>query len=49
MSEKNYKIISGFKFPLEFPDESIYYALNYKPKDRQKVIVTYPKSGTTAF
>ena len=47
MCEKNYKIISGFKFLLDFPDENIYYALNYKPKDGQKVIVSFPKSGTT--
>ena len=46
MTEKNYKTISGFKFPLEFPEKSISYALNYKPKDGQKVIVSYPKTGT---
>lgn len=42
-----YKTINGFKFPASFSPETIEFALNYKPKSTDLLIVTYPKCGTT--
>jgi hypothetical protein len=41
------QLINNFRFPISFPRENIEFALNYKPQNDDKFIVTYPKCGTT--
>ena len=41
------QLINNFRFPISFPRENIEFALNYKPENDDKFIVTYPKCGTT--
>jgi hypothetical protein len=41
------QLINNFRFPKSFARENIEFALNYKPENDEKFIVTYPKYGTT--
>jgi hypothetical protein len=41
------QLINNFQFPISFPLENIEFALNYKPENFDKFLVTYPKCGTT--
>ncbi len=41
------QLINNFRFPLSFPRENIEFALNYKPENGDRFIVSYPKCGTT--
>jgi hypothetical protein len=41
------QLINNFRFPISFPRENIEFALNYKPQNDDKFLVTYPKCGTT--
>jgi len=42
-----FQTVRNLKFNARFPRENIEFALNYKPLDTDKFVVTYPKSGTT--
>jgi hypothetical protein len=39
--------VRNFKFAADFSRDNIEFAINYKPLDTDKFVVTYPKSGTT--
>src|SRR5579862_605035 len=41
------QLIHDFRHDAFFPRESIEFALNYKPENNDKFLVTYPKCGTT--
>jgi len=41
------QLINNFRFPIIFPRESIEFALNYKPQNDDKFVVSYPKCGST--
>jgi hypothetical protein len=41
------QLINNFRFPIIFSRESIEFALNYKPENDDKFIVSYPKCGST--
>jgi hypothetical protein len=42
-----YQLIDGYRDEALFPRENIEFALNYRPQNTDKFLVTYPKSGTT--
>ncbi len=41
------QLINNFQFPISFPLENIEFALNYKPENFDKFLVTYRKCGAT--
>lgn len=40
-------IVDGLQFPLRFTEEAVKSAQNYRPRDDDVIVVTYPKCGTT--
>jgi hypothetical protein len=41
------QLINNFRFPIIFSRESIEFALNYKPENFDKFLVTFRKCGAT--
>ena len=44
---RSYLLLNNFKFPLSFTQESVDFAMNYKPADDDVFVATFPKCGTT--
>ncbi|KAG8177592.1 hypothetical protein JTE90_028313 [Oedothorax gibbosus] len=46
-SEPPSLIVDGLRFPPMFTEENVKSAQNYRPRDDDVIVVTYPKCGTT--
>lgn len=44
---KSYEEINDYKYPMGCTEETVNFAQNYKPLNSDKLVVTYPKCGTT--
>ncbi|KAG8172291.1 hypothetical protein JTE90_019965, partial [Oedothorax gibbosus] len=40
-------IVDGLRFPPHYTEENVKSAQNYRPRDDDVIVVTYPKCGTT--